>query len=451
MGQKLPPPGRAQLAMSVELPSRIKYIKSIGSYVATQGLAQLIGFATGIIVVRGMSKSDYAYYSVAVAIIAATAFLAEAGLNSALMSRGARVREDTSRLSTLFATGMKFRFFLGIPIILGGAGVVAWLLLSNGLAIAQTILCSLIVLLTLGASVTTGTIQTYHRLTLGFDLIKRTSLVISAVRFCILVALFVLSLLNVILALAVGLICAVVTNLILKRAARSKLDFAAPHSLEDRKAFRLSARRTLPMTLLLVASEQSILVFLSFLGTTEVIAEISALARFSIAFTMLNLVVMDIAAPMFARTEDNVSKLLRRFSSIMGIYVLLATVLIVFVALTAPMLLSILGANYSGLEMPLIIVASGSAILNVGYAFSAMNQAKGWTKYSSVYIPLIAVWAGFGLIAFDLSTTMGAALFMATQAVPSLITQFVRFAAGTWSLSRERRGRDGTQAAGNDM
>lgn len=423
--------------MRVESSSRKRLLISIGRYVATQGLAQLIAFSTGIIIVRSMSKNDYAYYSIAVAMIAATALVAESGLNSALMSRGATVRNDLARLSTLFVTGMRFRFSVGIPIVLLGTSVVAFLLLNNGLGFQQTVVCSALVLGTLMATVTTGTIQTYHRLNLGFDLIRKTSMGMTILRLILIGALVVVSLINPYMALAVSLLCAVGTNVIFKRTAKSQLDFGAPSSEEDRKAFQVSAKRTIPMTLMLVASEQSILVFLSFWGTPEVIADVSALSRFSIVFTVVNLVVMDVAAPFFARAEGSPSQVVGRLLGIMGGYVLVAATLVILVAAAAPLLLTLLGPRYEGLEIPLLIIAGGSAVLNIGYAFSALNQARGWTKHSWVYIPLIAIWAVVGLSNIELGTTFGAAIFVATQALPGLITQFVRFGVGLSWLRRD--------------
>lgn len=423
--------------MKATVPDRKRLVRSVGSYIAAQGLTQLIAFSTGILIVRNMPKSDYAHYSIAVAMIAATALVAESGLNSALMSRGALVRSNTSQLSSLFVTGMRFRYFVGIPIVLLGTIVVTLLLLNNGLSLDQAILYSLLVFATLMSTVTTGTIQTYHRLNLDFDLIRKTNLGVSILRILFVGALIFLALLSPALALAVSLACAVSTNIIFKRAAKSQLDFSAGFSLDDRHAFRVSAKRTIPMTLMLVASEQSILVFLSIWGSPEVIADVSALARFSIVFAVVNSVVMDVAAPFFARTEGNAKLVLKRLLAIMGVYGLLACALVAIVAVGAPILLSLLGPQYQGLELPLLIIAAGSAVLNVGYAFSALNQARGWTKYSWVYIPLILVWAALGLATIHLNSTLGASMFVATQALPGLITQIVRFVVGMAGMRRD--------------
>lgn len=423
--------------MTIDTRHRYRLLRSIGSYAASQGLAQIVAFSTGIIIVRSMPKNDYAFYSIAVAMIAATALVAESGLNSALMSRGAAVRNDRQRLSTLFVTGMKFRFVLGIPIVILGTGAVAFLLLNNGLGIPSTILCSALVLGTLMATVTTGTIQTYHRLNLNFDLIRKTNLGLAVLRFLLVGAFVLLSLISPSTALAISLLCAFATNVIFKHVAKSHLDFGATSSVEDRQAFGISATRTIPMTLMLVVSEQAILVFLSFWGTPEIIADVSALARFSIVFTVVNSVVMDVAAPFFARTEGGAGRVLRRLTGIMGGYAFLAIVLVVGVVATAPLLLRLLGPSYAGLEIPLFVIACGSAVLNIGYAFSSLNQARGWTKHSWVYIPLIVIWAAVGLTFLQLNTTLGATVFVATQALPGLVTQIVRFTAGWSALRRE--------------
>lgn len=406
-------------------------------YALVQGSAQVLAFATGILLVRTMDKHEYAQYSIAVAFVAAITLVAESGLNSVLMSRGAEVREKQNLLSSLFATAMRFRFAVGSPLILIGSIAIILLLAYNEMPPHVLFGSGVIVIAILFTTMTSSTLLTFHRLNLSTELIQRTSLGITALRLLVIIGLIAIVELNVPVVLTVSLLCALGTTLIYRKAASRFLDFKADKSPSDWAAFKLGAKRTLPMNILLVLSEQSILVFLSLFGTPEVIANVSALSRFSIAFVMINMLIADIGAPLIARSNSGAAAVGKKFSIILGSYLALAGLLIVAVYSMAPLLLSLLGNKYAGLETPLLIIAAGSAVLNVGYAFSSMNQARGWTKYSWVYLPLIVIWATFGLLIFDLTTTQGAAAFMATQALPSLAVQIVRFISGMRKLSKE--------------
>lgn len=414
-----------------------KFLSIVIKYSLGQGAAQVLAFVTGILLVRSMDKNDYAHYSIAVALVAATTLVAEAGLNSVLMSKGAEIRGRKGPLDTLFSTALRFRFIVGSPLILVGCVAIIILLAYNEMPGPVIVISSCIVLATLFTTMTSATLLTFHRINLSVDLIRRTSLGFTAGRLLIIIGLIAISAVNVPLVLAVSLLCALGTTLVYKKVASQSLDLKAPRSESDWIAFKLGAKRTLPMNIVLVLSEQSILVFLSVFGTPEVIANVSALSRFSIAFVMVNLIIADIGAPLIARTHSVVSAVAKRFMIILGIYFGLAALLVTGVYFTAPILLGLLGHKYAGLEVPLLIIATGSAVLNIGYAFSSMNQARGWIKYSWTYLPLIAVWATVGLLFFDLTSTVGAAAFMATQALPSLAVQIVRFASGMTGLSRQ--------------
>lgn len=412
-----------------------KLASVIAKHALGQGVVQVLAFIAGILLVRSMDKNDYAHYAIAVALVAATALVAEAGLNSVLMARGAKAQDRPDVLSSLFATAMRFRFIIGSPLIALGAIVIVVLLSANGMPVLGIALSTGIVIATLITTMTSATLLTFHRLNLSVGLIRRTNLCVTTLRLVAIAGLVAVSAISVPIILALSLFCALATTLVYKKFATRDLNLKAERSPSDWKAFKVGAKRTLPMNIMLVLSEQSILVFLSFLGSPEVIANVSALARFSIAFFVVNVIIADVGAPLIARTGARVSAVAKKFVLILGAYAALAGVLVLGVYLTAPALLGILGSKYQGLETPLLIIAIGSAVLNIGYAFSSMNQARGWTEYSWVYSPLIVIWAVIGLFTFDLSTTAGAALFMATQALPGLLTQVIRFGVGMKRLS----------------
>jgi hypothetical protein len=112
------------------------------------------------------------------------------------------------------------------------------------------------------------------------------------------------------------------------------------------------------------------------------------------------------------------------------------------VAIFGGFLLAALGAQYAGLEVELVVIMAGSAVMNLAHAFGALNQSRGWLQNSWVHLLLVPVWAVVGLLSFDLSTTAGAAWFVATQPLPFLATQFIRLLTGARSGHR-RQGRRG--------
>jgi hypothetical protein len=407
-------------------------------FASTQGLVQLFGFVAGILVVRNLEKVEYAHYAIIVALIASMTLVSESGVSSVLLSQGARVGSDASRLSSLFGGALRFRRLFGsIVLVFGNIGM-ALLLLQNGASWSEIVTYSIIVTATSFQLFGKGVAQARLRLMSDFRTIQRVAFGSAAGR-TLLIALFVMTTqLSVTALLLIGLCATTFESTRTRRVGFADLDRAAPHLFEDRRAFGSAVRQTLPMNLLLVLQTQLLYFLLGSAGSTETLAEIAALSRFAIVFVILNSVVADIGSGLVARTLNSRGALLRITGRIMGAYVAVAALFVLVAWLAAPWLVLLLGPSYEGLEGPLVVVAAGSAAINSMNALTSINQARGWIKWSWLYVPFAGLWMILGFLVLDLTDIYQAALLMAAQAVPSLVTQIVCFVAGVKLSQRSK-------------
>lgn len=396
----------------------------------------MLGFLSGLLIVRSLEKSDYGYYSIVISIIAASALVAESGVNSALMSRGSKRLNIDTRLKALFRDGEAFRLRIIWPTVLIAMLLSGGLLLINKSSLSAAFSMSLISLFTIVAIAGTTTYQTWHRLHLNASRLRNVPALTSLLRLLALGIVIYLFGLNGIIALLIGLFFALFALAGYRRGVSfSKVGFEHGR-LGNERAFRTLARRTIPMTAALVLSEQLVVLLLSIFAGPEIIAEVTALARFAIAFTVLNMLVADIAAGRLARAGNLRRLILRQYSLTMGAYLAIVIAMIGFVAVFATELLWLLGAQYSGLESELVVVTSGAAILNLAYSMGYLNQARGWLRHSWILIPLAISWCVVGVNILPLNTTLGGALFVAGNAIPSILTQLVRLISGVSRLKR---------------
>ena len=74
---------------------------------------QLIGFATGILLVRLMEQREYALFTVTNTMQGTMNILADIGISIGMISIGGRVWQDSHRFGELVRTGLKPRRTLG--------------------------------------------------------------------------------------------------------------------------------------------------------------------------------------------------------------------------------------------------------------------------------------------------------------------------------------------------
>jgi hypothetical protein len=143
-------------------------------------------------------------------------------------------------------------------------------------------------------------------------------------------------------------------------------------------------------------------------GNITSIAQLGALGRVAVLFTLFSTIIGTLLVPRFARLENTKPLLIKKFTQILFI-TFLVMFLVAFVAsIFSNQLLWILGNGYANLNFELILNITISC-LNVisGIAYS-LYSSKGWILpplYSISKTVLILV---IGSLVFDLSTLQGA-------------------------------------------
>src|SRR6188768_872963 len=90
----------------------------VGSFAFVQGAVQVIGFLSGILVIRHLDQREYAYFTVANTMQGTLNLLADIGISIGLISIGGRVWHDRSRFGQLVNTALGLRRKLGAGAVL---------------------------------------------------------------------------------------------------------------------------------------------------------------------------------------------------------------------------------------------------------------------------------------------------------------------------------------------
>src|SRR6266705_6354955 len=154
----------------------------VGNFALIQGIAQLIGFASGILIVRTLAERDYAYFTIANTMQGTLSVLADIGISVGLISIGGRVWQDRYRFGQLVNTALALRKYLGAMVILVGAPGLWFLLFRNGAPALYTLVLVILVAATVGVQLSNDVLSVVPRLRSDIARIQKIDFIGATVR-----------------------------------------------------------------------------------------------------------------------------------------------------------------------------------------------------------------------------------------------------------------------------
>ncbi len=384
------------------------WFKIIGKFVSVQIFVQALSLASGIFLVRTLEQQQYAYFTIANTMQATMNLLADTGIRMSLSAKGGQVWQDRYRFGQLINTAMKLRYSLAAISITVVTPILIWMLLRNGASVAYTVLITIVVLLGLSSQLTTGVLMVVPHLHSQISRVRNLDL-LSAIFRLILLGIGYLTFWNAGIAIASVSVVAFFQRAILGSWVSEKIDTDAPVNEEDRKFIIGTITNVLPNSIFFCIQGQLSIFLISIFGSTENIAEIGALGRLAVVFTILNSVMNAIVLPSFSRCQS-FATLRKRYFHILSLFLLFGLLLIVISVVFPRELLWILGGKYSHLtnELTLMMILTVTNYL-VGL-MSSLNFSKAWVQQVWIEIPLRIALQVFLLIWLDISTIQGVIL-----------------------------------------
>ena len=383
-----------------------------------QAVSQALAIAAGIVIVRGLKLESFAIYTIALAVQTTAAILADSGITQSLMARGGTVADDPHRFTELVNTARHLRRRLETATLAVALPPLLYLLHANGTGWTAAAAASAAVALSVHASIDQTIFSTVLMLQLRPLEAQRGAIASNAVRLALVCAVVLLRA-NWLAILWIGAIATVLHGWMVRRSARAQLADHEQISRADREAMLIAFRNQILNGIYFALQPQVTVWAITLFGTVQKIAEVGALGRLAIAFSLVSSAFGSIALPRFARVAG--ARTVRRS------YVLLAAAMTVigFVAVTASaafprLILSILGSTYLHLRSELVWMVSASAMSVVGSALYLLNTSRGWVRGIWVGVPaaiLAQILTGWLV---DLGTVRGAIVLQMSSILASI-------------------------------
>jgi hypothetical protein len=417
---EFPPAGVTEIVQSPYLRRLIQRGRMVGNFAGIQAMVQFIGFLSGILIVRTLEQREYAYFTIANTIQGTLNLLADIGISVGLVSIGGRVWNDRPRFSQLISTAFYLRRRLAIFGVVAVTPILYVMLARNGAALTYSIFLIVVVLAGLAVHLDVGVLGVVPRLRSDIKIIQWVDFAGVVLRLAMLIVLaFVF--LNAGVAMTVSTVVIFVQYLLLRRYSAKVIDLHAAQNSDDR-ASMLGFIRSQAANAVFYCVQGQITVFLIsfFAHRTSSVAEVGALGRLAMIFTILTNLLTSIFVPAFARCQDRHRLRLLYFEIISGVTGFCLLV-IGAAAIFPDQFLFILGNKYAHLHRELLLMVGASVLAALTGTFWSLNASKAWIAGSWLYIPLTLL-TQIALIPFtNFSSVTSVLIFNLLSAVPNLL------------------------------
>ena len=398
----------------------LRFARHVVRFASVQVLVQLIGFASGILLVRRLEQGEYALFTIANTMQGTINVLADIGISIGLVSIGGRVWRDDHRFGELISTGLKLRRKLGAGAILVVTPVLYLMLVKSGASVLYAAMLIGVVLGGLLVQLSLGVLEVVPRLRSDIHQIQKIDFTGSLARLAVLGG-CALVFLNAGVAALVGSGTLLLQYLILRRYAAGIISLHAEENAEDRKAMIGLIRSQAANAVFFCLQGQITIFLITFFGhRVGAVAEVGALGRLAMIFAVLGNLLTNIFAPAFARCQEQ-RRLRWLYAGIVGAVATFSLLVLGGAAFLPDEFLFILGNKYSHLQHELLIMVGAATLSMMATVLWTLNASRAWVIGAWLNIPL-TLGTQLILIPFtDFSSVSGVLTFNLFSVFPSLI------------------------------
>ena len=382
------------------------------SFAASAVAVQVMSALAGILTIRALDKTQYAWLTIAVGMMTALNTASDSGLASGVISVGGKIWRDRPALSALIATAYRWRLRLAGLTLVVVVPLSLFLLRRNDCPFSFALLLTFLVALPAAQIAATGFNVIVLRLHVQHGKLQSGDLIHALTRLVAIALLAWGAILNAVTALASTALAAWIHFAYTRRQVRPLLD--PPPAASEPPAYdaelRQSLRRLLPNTLFSIVQGQLSIWLISLLADTSTVADFGALSRLSLLFTAFFGPLTQWISPAFARSEAIPRRLAFIALGTMGLALGLSLAVFALAWWFPGPLLAILGGQYANLESELLWVIAYMAFGTLSQTVWHLNVARGWVRTVVWNIPLVIGLQTFLVLLLEVNTIPGVAL-----------------------------------------
>lgn len=384
----------------------VKLITITGS---SQVLIQVVNLVTGILLIRWLPTTEYAFYTLANAMLGTMTVLADAGVSTGVMAQGSKVWKDKLKLGTVLATGWELRKRLSIISIVISVPILIFLLLRQGASWMVIIPLTSVIVVSFWVTLANSLLEVAPKLNQDIKPLQKNQITVALYRMVLTVG-SVFFLPFTIVALIANILPRIYGNAKLKMISSKFTGPAQPTDPTVKAEILKVVKRIMPGSVYYCISGQLTIWLISIFGNTTAIASVGALARLSMLLSFFSTLFSTLVTPRFARLSDR-KELLKKYIIIQLVMLGVCVAVTIFVILVPAPVLWLLGDKYSGLHTELTLSIMAGCLSLMSGIYFGLTSSKGWPTHPALIIcgNILVVIAGVML--FDISSLKGVLSF----------------------------------------
>lgn len=377
---------------------------------STQALIQLIGFVSGILIIRFLPTREYALYTMAVAIYTNMVILADSGIKTSVMAQAGKVWQDKYDMGKVISTGFHLRKLFAIGSIIISIPIMLILLHHHGATWWMASGITLAILPAFYANLS-GTIwEIVPKLHQSIFKLQKIELIASIIRAVFIGVILYFFPYTMVALIAFGF-SQVWANKKLRNLADEFIVTTKKKSLKVRGEILKMVKRLLPDSIYLCISGQITVWLISIFGTTVAVAQVGAMGRLAMILGFFGVMFGSLVSPRFSRLVNDKKLILKRFGQIQIGLLVLGLFIVTCTWIFAKEMLWLLGEGYSNLEFEILLLMIGNFIGFVATSNFYLYTSRGWVINPLISIPVSMTAIVCGAFLFDVSSLKGILIF----------------------------------------
>lgn len=377
---------------------------------SSQALIQIIGFASGILIIRFLPTNEYALYTLATAIYSNMVILADSGIKTSVMAQGGKVWQNREELGKVIATGFQLRRIFAVGSIIISVPIMLYLLHHHGASWWMAFAITLAIIPAFFAALSGTLFEIVPKLHQTISKLQRIQVIASAIRTILILALLYFFPYTFLALLAYG-ISQIWANRKLKKLANEFIEATARSSSQVRREILKMVKRLMPESVYLCISGQITVWLISIFGSTAAVAQVGALGRLAMVLSFFGVMFGALISPRFSRLVKNKELIFKRFVQIQIGLLFLGLLVVGGTWIFSSEMLWVLGEGYSNLEFEIILLMTGNFIGLFAVSNFYLCTSRGWVINPLISIPVSVIAIIIGAILFDVSSLRGIFVF----------------------------------------
>jgi O-antigen/teichoic acid export membrane protein len=377
---------------------------------ASQAIIQIVGFLSGIIIIRILPTKEYALYTLANSMLGTMTLLADGGIGNGVMSQGGKVWKEPQKLGGVIKTGLELRRKFAFGSLVIALPILLYLLRHHNASWLTSALIILSLIPAFYSALSDTLLEVAPKLRQDIPSLQKNQVLTGFGRFLLIsITIFVFPW-AFIAILGYG-IPRIIANFKLRKISQIYADLSQPSNKDDKAAILKVVKRTLPGTIYYCISGQITIWLISIFGSTDSLAHVGALSRLTMLFTIFAVILSSLVEPRFSRLVNNRKLIMIRFLQIQLLLLAITAVIMLGVWLFPDQVIFILGKDYKGLNEELMLMTFSACLSLMSSSVYKLSSSRGIVPPPAVLIPtLIGIQIVFFAVV-DYTQVRGALLF----------------------------------------